>query len=144
MKHSTLLAGLALGTGLVIGTGLLVNAADFRPGQNQVQTLSQNWLSIPQIYDRLVAAGYRNIEKITRDDGLYKVRATSANGKRVKLYLHPSSGELLNKGQAHDLKHMAKSGDPNCNKRRCRDDLPQADQAQPSPAVGTQGTQNEH
>lgn len=125
MKRTTRIASLVLGSSLVIGAGLLVNAADLVP-ERQAQT-SQSWLSIPQVHDRLLAAGYRNIEKISRDDGLYKVRATTADGKRVKLYLHPVTGEPLDKGQAKGFKHSAKSqtNDPNCSKRRCRDDLPQ-------------------
>ena len=36
----------------------------------------QPWLPIPQIYAKLEAAGYRNIEKIEREHGTYEVRAT--------------------------------------------------------------------
>lgn len=130
MRTTTILSALALGAGLVAGGVLLApaSAQDNRPAS----TSDRQWLSIPQIHDKLVAAGYRNIEKIEREDGAYEVRATNRNGARVKLYLNPQTGEIRDRqaresghgdGDSRSISNGQRAAD--CNERRCRDDLPQ-------------------
>jgi hypothetical protein len=96
------------------------------------------WLSIPEVHARLESAGYRNIEKIERESGSYEVKATDQAGQRIKLYVHPQTGEVLEQRQRDKYgSGSAKSNQRNaadCNERRCRDDLPQ--QSIPQPAVG--------
>lgn len=101
------------------------------------------WLSIPEVHVRLESAGYRNIEKIERESGSYEVKATDQAGRRIKLYVHPQTGEVIDQRQrdvkrdqynAHDGGY-AKSNQRNsadCNERRCRDDLPQTGTIQPA------------
>lgn len=139
MRTTTLISALLFGTGLIAGGGMLVpaSAEENRPAR----TSEQAWLSIPQIHDRLVAAGYRNIEKIEREDGAYEARATNRNGERVKLYLNPLTGEIRDRRQRdakHDRDHEQKSmqsqrDSADCNERRCRDDLPRQGATQPVP-----------
>ena len=90
-------------------------------------TAEQPWLPIPQIYTRLEAAGYRNIEKIEREHGTYEVRATDRLGARVRLDVHPQTGAILERGahrKAQDGTDSRQRPSANCNERRCRDDLP--------------------
>ena len=98
------------------------------------------WLSIPEVHARLESAGYRNIEKIERERGSYEVKATDQAGRRIKLYVHPQTGEVIDQRQ-RDVKRdkydggYAKSNQRNsadCNERRCRDDLPQTGTIQPA------------
>lgn len=130
MRTTTILSALALGAGLVTGGVWLAPA--FAQDNRPASTAERQWLSIPQIHDKLVAAGYRNIEKIEREDGAYEVRATSRNGERVKLYLNPQTGEIRDRqeresrhddGDSRSVTNRQRSAD--CNERRCRDDLPQ-------------------
>lgn len=51
-------------------------------------------LTIRDIYDRLEAAGYRQIREIEWDDGRYEARARNAQGERVKLHVNGRSGEV--------------------------------------------------
>lgn len=51
-------------------------------------------LTIPEIYQRVEAAGYKEVRKIELDDGRYEVKARNAGGERVKLYINPTSGEI--------------------------------------------------
>ncbi|OGT05018.1 MAG: hypothetical protein A3F73_05235 [Gallionellales bacterium RIFCSPLOWO2_12_FULL_59_22] len=98
---------------------------------------ANQWLSIPQIYDKLEAAGYRNVEKIERERGSYEVKATDRNGARVKLHLHSQTGEIIDRRQRssardrHGDRYLSGGHDnfTECNERRCRDDLPQPDSA---------------
>jgi hypothetical protein len=92
-----------------------------------------SWLSIPQVYTKLEAAGYSNIEEIDREHGTYEVKATNREGQRVKLYIHPHTGEVIgvkhrkNKDKnSRWLSHKTSDGQSGveCSKRRCRDDLP--------------------
>ena len=62
------------------------------------------WLSIPEVHARLESAGYRNIEKIERESGSYEVKATDQAGRRIKLYVHHQTGEIIDQGQ-RDAKH---------------------------------------
>ena len=105
------------------------------------------WLSIPEVHARLESAGYRNIEKIERESGSYEIKAIDRNGQRVKLYVHPQTGEVMNRryrDARHDTSHDTKrdkydSGSArnnprnsaDCNERRCRDDLPRPGCVQP-------------
>ena len=97
MRTTTLLSAFALGAGLVAGGASLAPAfaGDSRPASIS----ERQWLSIPQIHDKLVGAGYHNIEKIEREDGAYEARATDRNGERVKLYLNPQTGEFIDRQQ---------------------------------------------
>ncbi len=137
MKLATILSSLAvLGTLAAGGVFLAPSfAADARlapPGERQ-------WLSIPQLHDKLEAAGYHHIEKIERERGGYEVRATDRTGERVKLYVNPQTGEVSD--QRSHGKRMRDGGDEgrrdsaDCSKRRCRDDLPQ--KPTPAPASPT-------
>lgn len=98
------------------------------------------WLSIPEVHGKLESAGYRNIEKIERESGSYEVKATDPTGRRIKLYVHPQTGQVIDqrhrdvKRDKYDGGHV-KSNQRNsadCNERRCRDDLPQPGAAQPA------------
>ena len=54
------------------------------------------WLTIPAIYEKVAAAGYTAITEIEREDNGYDVEATSPNGERVDLRVHPLTGEVIN------------------------------------------------
>lgn len=129
MRTTTVLSAFALGAGLLAGGAALAPA--FADDDRPARTSERQWLSIPQIHDKLVAAGYRNIEKIEREDGGYEARATNRNGERIKLYLNPQTGAILDRQRKSSRdKDSAtyKQGQRNsadCNERRCRDDLPQ-------------------
>ena len=56
-------------------------------------------LTIRDIYDRVEAAGYREIRKIEWEHGRYEVKARDAQDQRVKLYVDGSSGEVEPKGK---------------------------------------------
>ncbi len=101
------------------------------------------WLSIPEVHARLESAGYRNIEKIERESGSYEIKAIDRNGQRVKLYVHPQTGEVMNqryRDAKRDKDDKPDSGyarnnprnSADCNERRCRDDLPQPGSVQPA------------
>ena len=51
-------------------------------------------LTIRDIYDRLEAAGYRDIREIEWDEGRYEAKARTAQGERVKLYLNATTGAV--------------------------------------------------
>lgn len=52
-------------------------------------------LNIRQIYDRLDAAGYRDLREIEWDHGRYEVKARDAQGARVKLDVDGQTGAVL-------------------------------------------------
>lgn len=98
------------------------------------------WLPLGEVVRRLEAAGYRNIEKVEREHGLYEARATGRDGERVKLTVHPRTGEIARYGArregggALERDGRPPAPAPECTKRRCRDDLPA-----PLPATGRGG-----
>ena len=51
-------------------------------------------LSIRDIYDRMEAAGYRQIREIEWDAGRYEVKADNAQGERVKLQVNAQTGAV--------------------------------------------------
>ncbi|WP_153146338.1 MULTISPECIES: PepSY domain-containing protein [Pseudomonadota] len=108
------------------------HAQDVRSAKND----TARWLSIPEVAARLESAGYRNIEKIEREGGSYEVKAADQAGRRIKLYVHPQTGEVIDQRQrdkydgGHAKSNQRSSAD--CNERRCRDDLPQPGTIQPA------------
>jgi hypothetical protein len=121
---------LTLSTLAVVGT-LLTAMAFTLPARasdrKTAATTEQPWLPIPQIYAKLEAAGYRNIEKIEREHGTYEVRATDGQGARVRLDVHPQTGAILERGArkpAMDSTERRQRPTAECNERRCRDDMP--------------------
>ena len=135
MKIATLLTSLALGSTLAVGGVLLAPSI---AGENRPMPAGERqWLSIPQVHEKLEAAGYRNVEKIERERGGYEARATDRQGDRVKLYVNPQTGEIMNqRGEGRRLGAEAdsKRSSADCTKRRCRDDLP-AQPASPASAA---------
>jgi hypothetical protein len=142
MTLNRILPALAIGIALGAASTWVTPAFsdDKRPPAGATALADRQWLSIPQIIEKLEAAGYRNIEKIEREHGNYEVRATNRDGKRSKLYVHPQSGEVMNYRQGErpresDEGGERKSGSADCNERRCRDDLPQRAVDAPRPAA---------
>ena len=126
MKPTTIISSLAaIGTlaaaGIFLTPSLAADSSTASPGERQ-------WLSIPQVHEQLEAVGYRHIEKIEREHGGYEVRATDRHGERIKLYVNPQTGAVMNqRGHGPRVRDGGDDGRRNsgdCTKRRCRDDLP--------------------
>lgn len=98
------------------------------------------WLSIQQVLAKVESAGYRDIEQVEREGGAYEVKATDRSGQRMKLHLHPKTGEIVEQRQRDARGHSVDSrrgandrGDSaDCNRRRCRDDVPPVAGAMPN------------
>ena len=74
------------------------NAAANAPAAQQATTQVQSdWLNLRQVYDKLEAAGYTDIREIDRERGGYEAKARDSEGRKVKLYIDPRSGEVLNR-----------------------------------------------
>lgn len=120
----TLIIASVTALGIVAATSL---AADNRATEAD----KGQWLSIQQALAKVESAGYRNIERIERENGGYEVKATDRHGQRMKLYLHPRTGEIVEQRQrdakrgSHDRRDGANDGRSSveCNKRRCHDDM---------------------
>lgn len=129
MKRSTMISSLLLGASLAVGGFMLAPsfAGDFRTTPAD----ERPWLPMQKIIDKLEAAGYRDIEKIEREHGSYKVRATNRNGERSKLYVSPQTGDIVDRSsqdKASDDRRQRGNAFAifsDCNKRRCRDDQSQ-------------------
>ena len=127
MKLSTILSFLALGSALAFGSVAL--SPSFAGESRTAPAGERQWLSIQQVHEKLETAGYRNVEKIERERGNYEARATDRNGERIKLYVNPQTGEIMN----HRSQGKRTNGptdqsihdSADCSRRRCRDDLPQ-------------------
>lgn len=92
------LAALAIGaSSLVAGTAVHAQAAApaaAAPAPAAV-TPASPMLTIRQVYDKMEAAGYRNISEIERSSKHgYEVKAYDPQGQRVKLYVDPQSGAV--------------------------------------------------
>lgn len=87
MKHLTILSAIALTTAAFGGIASASPASDTAE--------SENWLQIPAIYNSVEAAGFTNIREIERESKGYEVKASNAEGQKVKLYVDPLSGEII-------------------------------------------------
>ncbi len=90
------LAALAIG-GSVLAAGAAVHA-QAAPQQAPAPASTAPaapMLTIRQVYDKMEAAGYRNISEIerSRKHG-YEVKADDPQGQRVKLHVDPQTGAV--------------------------------------------------
>lgn len=127
MKRTTLFSSFVLGTALVVGVAAMSSSlAGERNERSDAAAGDHRWLSIPQVHDKLEAAGYRNVEKIEREHGGYEARATDRSGARVRLAVNPQTGEIADRPskRAKAARDERAGQGAECNQRRCRDDLP--------------------
>lgn len=54
-----------------------------------------SYLSAKQILGTVAAAGYPDVYAIEREHAIYEVMVYDADGRKLELYLHPKTGELL-------------------------------------------------
>lgn len=83
---TTIAAGAALAAGIAQAQAPAPAAAPTATAAPQ--------LTIRDIYDRMEAAGYRDMREIEFSKGRYEVKARNAQGERVKLYVNASTGAV--------------------------------------------------
>jgi len=70
-------------------------AAQAAPAAQTAPAAAAPMLTIRQVYDKMEAAGYRNISEIERSSKHgYEVKAYDPQGQRVKLRVDPQSGAV--------------------------------------------------
>ena len=84
---------LAAGSALTLGLAQAQTAAP-TPAATAATRTAAPALTIRDIYDRMEAAGYRDIREIEFDDGRYDVKASNAQGERVKLRVNATTGAV--------------------------------------------------
>lgn len=97
MRTSRLFSVLAISVGLIGGTALLTPA--FSQTAKPEISYERTDLNINQVLVKLMANGYDKVDKIERERNAYEVKAIDKNGARVKLYVDPQSGDLINSGR---------------------------------------------
>jgi hypothetical protein len=84
-------------TALAIATGLIAAGAqasdddDRRMGNTPPRS---EWMSVSDLAQKLETRGY-TVHEIESEHGVYDVEMTDANGMRVEAYLHPVTGEPI-------------------------------------------------
>ena len=90
------LAALAIGAS-ALAAGAAAQAQTAAPAQaaQTAPAAAAPMLTIRQVYDKMEAAGYRNISEIERSSKHgYEVKAYDPQGQRVKLRVDPQSGAV--------------------------------------------------
>ena len=100
---ASLLAGLSMGAIAQSAptAPAAATAATTATAPQAASKVQQPSLNIRQIYDRLDAAGYRELQEIEWSDGRYEVKGTNAQGQRVKLEVDGNTGEVLRSRTKH-------------------------------------------
>lgn len=100
---STRRALIALGTAAALGLGIAQAQSTDAPSDAPAATMAPTGaqLTIRDAYDRVEAAGYRGIREIEWEHDRYEVKASNAQGERVKLYVSGETGAVEQK-QKHD------------------------------------------
>ena len=89
MKTSHAIFAIALSAATLGGTAIAA------PTTADQASDKADWLAIPAIYEKVTTAGYSDINEIERERYGYKIKAYDSNGDRVKLFVDPVSGEVL-------------------------------------------------
>ena len=128
MRSTYLFTASALAASLAVG-GFVFAPAFGQDASADARVEANARLSVAQVHERLSALGYKDIDEIDRDRGVYEVEAATSAGERVKLYVDAGSGELRTNSEARDRggdsKRMGRQADraaPDSTGRRCRDD----------------------
>ncbi|MCP4209882.1 MAG: PepSY domain-containing protein [Halieaceae bacterium] len=90
MKTSHTIFAVVLTAATLGGTAIAASAIADRLNAN-----AADWLTIPAIYEKVTAAGYKYIHEIERERRGYDVEAYDNNGDRVELFIDPINGEVL-------------------------------------------------
>lgn len=90
MKPSHTIFAIALTAATLGGSAIAASSVADRT------SVRVDWLAIPAIHEKVTDAGYSDIHEIERERDGYKIKAYDSNGDRVKLFVDPVSGEVLN------------------------------------------------
>ena len=93
-----LAAALALSAGLVTATA---HASDSTSRAFGTMPPRAEWMKVSDLVRKFEAQGY-TIHELDTDDGIYEIEMTDANGLRVEAYLHPVTGEPLQRQRDDD------------------------------------------
>ena len=97
MKISHVILALVVTAAATSGSVLAVTDSS---GQSGMST--QTWLTIPAVYDKLIASGYSDITEIEREHDGYEVKAIEPDGERVKLDVDPITADVVKSRKKHD------------------------------------------
>lgn len=92
-KHLPRRSLIALGTGAALALGI-AHAQAPAPAPATANATAGPQLTIRDIYDRMEAAGYRDIREIEYSSGRYEVEARDAQARRVKLHVNAGTGAI--------------------------------------------------
>ena len=98
MRTSNLITATALAASLAVG-GFVLAPAFWQDAKPDARVEANVRLTIAEVHEKLSALGYKDIDEIERDRGVYEVDAATSAGERVKLYVDAGSGELVSPGQ---------------------------------------------
>lgn len=144
MRTSKLLAAYALGTSLIAGGAVFTPAyaqtaatttapvaSQTTPAQTSATTPRQmkheryaekmknvdtsQWLGIKAVYDKVEAAGYKDVGSIRRTPTGYVVGATNGEGQWMRLNVDPVKGDVTQ--MQHKSKHDSKRDGKHSSKR---------------------------
>jgi len=71
-----------------------------RDDDDHYRSSNIKWMSAQTARKKATRLGYR-VRRVERDDGYYEVDAYDKNGRRVELYLHPTTGRLIRVKRKH-------------------------------------------
>jgi len=55
---------------------------------------AEEWMPVTAVAQKLEGQGY-TVREIEREDGVYEVEVTDANGMRLEAYVDPRTGDIL-------------------------------------------------
>lgn len=90
-----LLAGLAVTAGAQSAAPAATTAGTTTATATVLAPAGAPSLTIRDVYDRVAAAGYRDLREIEWSDGRYEVKGRNAQGARVKLDIDGQTGAVL-------------------------------------------------
>lgn len=94
---------------LALGAAALITAAGIAHAQPApaaatppAAAATAPWLTLGQIYDTLIAAGYTDVREIERERSGYEAKARDREGRWVELHLEPISGNIIDQRVRRD------------------------------------------
>lgn len=83
-----------LSTIAVLASALIASHTSAFAGEKCAYQSRDKWIPIEQAIEKAQAMGY-DVRNVEADDGCWEVEGYDRHGAKIKLYLHPVSGDVV-------------------------------------------------
>lgn len=97
----------------IVGSALAFTPAHAHQNNDTDNNVQTSSMTDGQVQEKVIAAGYKNIERIKAKRNAYEVTAVNDAGQRVEIYLDSATGDVVRTKIKSDQNHTDRHSAPN-------------------------------